>query len=55
MSVLTLVELQCCECLADFGMERRIYDVRLNDGKSFYCPLGHRQCFSDNEFSRLKK
>jgi hypothetical protein len=51
---LTLVEIQCCNCLTQFAMEDRIKTARLKDGKEFYCPLGHPQVYTDTELSRAR-
>jgi hypothetical protein len=52
---ITQVNVQCAECLTSFTMENRIKTQRLKDGKTFYCPLGHGQIYTDNEYSRAKK
>jgi len=44
--------IQCCECFVAFAMTTELYEKRLKDHKSFYCPVGHGQHFvgkSDEE------
>lgn len=50
-----LVMITCCNCATRFGMANGIYQSRLKDGGSFWCPNGHSQHFTDNELSRTKK
>lgn len=35
----------CAECGIQFGMPEQLQTVRLVDGQSFYCPLGHSQFY----------
>lgn len=49
---LVLKTTDCFNCGVTFGMTSALYNQRLNDHGSFYCPNGHGQCFiaeSDKE------
>lgn len=50
-----LVTIRCCECSVTFGMSDQLYKLRLKDGKAFYCPVGHKQFFTENNEAALKK
>lgn len=46
----------CCKCGIVFAITKALKTRRLNDHKSFYCPNGHGQYFSeDNEVEELKR
>lgn len=40
-----LISMECGECGTPFGMPRFVYEARLRDYQSFYCPLGHCRVF----------
>lgn len=44
----------CCSCGVTFGMPNDMDDQRRKDGKSFYCPNGHSQSYSETDGKRLK-
>lgn len=44
-----LVLVTCCTCGVPFGLDRRHWEDRQGDGKSFYCPNGHSQYFTRRE------
>lgn len=50
-----LVKIRCCECSVTFGMSDQLYNLRQRDGQAFYCPVGHKQFFSESETAILKK
>lgn len=52
---LTLVEMECYSCITHFAMDRSLYDRCYQTGRSFYCPNGHSQIFTESENQRLKK
>lgn len=52
---LTLVEIECCNCITHFAMDRALYDRCQESGRTFYCPNGHGQSFTETELSRLRK
>lgn len=53
--ILTITEIVCCSCFTHFGMDSNMNQQRLNDGKAFYCPNGHKQWYSESEVDKLKK
>lgn len=54
-SILTLQEITCAECENYFGVPAHIIAKRRQDGRAFYCPLGHGNVYKDNEYDRLKR
>lgn len=38
---MSLVELTCCNCGIQIGLNSQIYDAWQKSQKSFYCPNGH--------------
>lgn len=47
--------LECGECGTYFAMTNVMYNKRKEDGKVFFCPLGHQRVFRETEVMRLKK
>jgi len=45
----------CCVCDVDFAMTDHMTAQRQRDGKSFYCPNGHSQSYTETDATRLKK
>lgn len=46
----------CCECHILVGMSEDLYNQRLEDHKTFYCPAGHAQHFTGkSEAQRLRE
>ena len=43
----SFVHVTCGHCCVVFGMPRKMYDIRSNDGENWFCPNGHKQCFVD--------
>lgn len=43
----------CCNCGVEFGLSDEVYNARKIDGKSFTCPNGHSQYFSDSLRSQM--
>ena len=39
--------LYCCNCGIRFDVTDGFYEHRLQDGKTFHCPNGHGQVFTD--------
>ena len=39
----------CCNCGTVLAMSETVYQKRLSDGGSFYCPNGHRQHFTESD------
>lgn len=50
----TLVHEECCNCHVVFGMESRHRQRLIDNGKSFYCPSGHEQHYSQSTVQKLK-
>ncbi len=38
----------CCTCSMEFGVSQVFKDHRIKDGLTFWCPMGHGQCFADS-------
>ncbi len=55
MTVVGLVEVQCCNCGAYFGIERGRYDRLLSHGGTFHCTNGHPQSFTETELTKAKR
>lgn len=51
----TLVVIDCCDCGMTFGMPQEFNRNRLDDGKSFYCPRGHKQFYTETTTQKLRK
>lgn len=51
----TLQRVECGSCYIPFAIPENLYDARLADGKSFYCPNGHAIGWTDNENKRLRR
>lgn len=47
--------MECGECGTHFAMTQTMYKKRQEDGKGFYCPLGHERVFRDTEVMQLKR
>lgn len=45
--------IKCCTCDIDFASP--LLNKRLEDGESFYCPVGHEQWFSEGREKRDRK
>lgn len=52
---LTLVEETCCNCLTHFAMDQELYRRAKETGRTFYCPNGHAQHYTETEVQKLKK
>lgn len=46
---------ECCNCGMAFAMTKEFKSTRLNDHKSFWCPAGHRQYYSDESDAEKQK
>jgi hypothetical protein len=46
---------QCISCGTPFAWPQYLRDARYRDGKTFYCPNGHGQSWSENDADRLRK
>ena len=42
------VRCECSVCSIRFAFDESFYDRRHTDGKSFYCPNGHSQYYTEN-------
>lgn len=52
----TLVTIECYKCHILFAMPEDLNRRALSSPNlSFYCPLGHSQCYTETEEQRLKK
>lgn len=47
--------ISCCECGVPFWITNSFHRKLVDSEKTFYCPNGHAQHFSETENSRLKK
>lgn len=47
--------LECGECGTHFAMTEAMYRKRKEDGKEFYCPLGHPRVFRETEVMKLRR
>lgn len=56
-TLLELVEIRCCDCTMLFAVPQDFKQIRLYDGRSFYCPAGHSQFFTKrtDELEELKR
>lgn len=45
----------CCECGLIFGMEKEYRQKLIDTGKSFSCPNGHKQHYTNSIIPRLEK
>jgi len=44
----------CPECGIEFGISHCFEKRRREDGRTFYCPNGHRMSWGDSETSKLR-
>jgi hypothetical protein len=44
----------CGDCGIEFRMSLVLYNLRYNDGKSWYCPNGHERCFQEGRERALR-
>lgn len=51
---LTLVIEECCECHMSFAIPQDLRRQCKEEGKTFYCPLGHGQHYTTTDVQRLK-
>ncbi|GAF86740.1 unnamed protein product [marine sediment metagenome] len=45
----------CCMCAVVYWVTEPFYKERMRTGKSFYCPNGHEQHYTNNEADRFKR
>lgn len=45
----------CCNCGIPFAMTQEFKNKRVHDGKNFYCPNGHSQCYTENTAKRIAR
>lgn len=50
-----IVTQQCINCGVWFGVPEFFDTRRQQDGKNFYCPSGHSQCYRESDADRLRK
>lgn len=43
----------CCLCGTEFALEKRLAQLRRNDGLDFYCPNGHAQYYTNGLAAQL--
>lgn len=48
-------ELTCYLCQVKFQVPDELYERRMGDGKNFYCPNGHSQCFTESTVTKLQR
>ena len=48
------MDIRCSECNVEFSLPPDMYARRKEDGKAFYCPNGHGQCYRVTEKDKLK-
>lgn len=51
----TLVAVECGNCHIPFGIPSNLHYWAQKDGRSFWCPNGHRIWYSETENQRLKR
>lgn len=51
----SLVIKHCCSCGCAFGITIDMDSRRRTDGKSFHCPNGHSQAYTETEVARLQR
>lgn len=51
-----LVPVECAGCTIRFGVTRRYYERRLEDGTGFTCPCGHSNVYPkpENDATKLR-
>lgn len=52
---LTLVEIECANCITHFAMDSALHSRCRETGRTFYCPNGHSNWYKDNDLDRLRK
>lgn len=52
---LTLVEIECANCITHFAMDEALQRRCRETGREFYCPNGHSNWYKNNDLDRLKK
>lgn len=52
---LTLVEVECGNCITHFAIDDTLQQRCLETGRKFYCPNGHANYYQDDELSRLRE
>lgn len=50
----TYVVIDCCQCGALFGIPNDVDDELLRTGRSFYCPNGHPQHYTESTETKLQ-
>lgn len=57
MAILTVETRQtsCFRCGAPIVMPKAQYEQRLDDGRSFWCPNGHEQHFTESRQAKLER
>lgn len=45
----------CCTCFMRFAVPKSFDAARRKDGKSFFCPAGHSQSYTDSENDRIRR
>jgi hypothetical protein len=46
---------ECCVCFIRFAVPKSFDDARRRDGKSFFCPVGHSQSYTESENDRIRR
>lgn len=49
------IVIDCCSCGISFCMTEDMQNRRRDDGKSFFCPNGHSQSYTESTVDRLRK
>lgn len=49
------MDLRCSECDVEFSLPETLHKRRKDDGKAFYCPNGHAQCFRITDADKLRE
>ena len=55
LQTLTFQRLRCSECDIQYFIPQSLYERRLADSGTFYCPNGHTQHFCDSYKTRCEK
>ena len=50
-----MINITCCNCGIIFGVPDQWLSSRRDDKRTFYCPNGHGQSFTESEADRLRR
>ena len=50
-----LITEECCSCGVIFAMPKTLQEKYIENGKSFYCPMGHTMCYTESTGKKLRQ